>query len=67
MLLNPEGKLLVSFKENDAFVMKVVERVEKAMKILAAKEVDLGEKQKRDDGNDSDGSWRSEIRTEKQS
>ena len=44
-------------------VTKVVDRVEKAMKILAAKKVDLNGKRKRDDGNDSDSSWGLEMRT----
>ena len=64
VLLNPEAKLLLCFEENDAVVTKVVDRVEKAMKILAAKKVDLNGKRKRDDGNDSDSSWGSEMRTE---
>ena len=64
MLLNPEAKLLLCFEENDAVVTKVVDGVEKAMKILAAKKVDLNGKRKRDDGNDSDSSWGSKMRTE---
>ena len=56
VLLNPEAKLLLCFEENDAVVKKVVDGVENAMKILAAKKVNLNEKQKRDDGNDSDSS-----------
>ena len=64
VLLNPKAKLLLCFEENDAVVTKVVDGVEKAMKILAAKKVDLNGKRKRDDGNDSDSSWRSEMRTE---
>ena len=56
MLLNPEAKLLLCFEENDAVVKKVVDGVEKAMKILAAKKVDLNGKRKRDDGNESDSS-----------
>ena len=64
VLLNPETKLLLCFEENDAVVMKVVDGVEKAMKILAAKKVDLNGKRKRDDGNDSDSSLESEMRTE---
>ena len=63
MLLNPEEKLLLCFEENDAVVKKVVDGVEKAMKILAAKKVDLNEKRKRDDGNDSDSSLGSEMRS----
>ena len=63
VLLNPEAKLLLCFEENNAVVKKVVDGVENAMKILAAKKVDLNEKQKRDDGNDSDSSWGSEMRT----
>ena len=64
MLLNPETKLLLCFEENDAVVTKVVDGVKKAMKILAVKKVDLNGKQKRDDGNDSDSSWGSKMRTE---
>ena len=63
VLLNPEAKLLLCFEENDAVVTKVVDGVEKAMKILAAKKVDLNGKRKRDDGNDSDSSWGLEMRT----
>ena len=63
VLLNPETKLLLCFEENDAVVKKVVDGVEKAMKILAAKKVDLNGKRKRDDGNNSDSSWGSEMRT----
>ena len=64
VLLNLEAKLLLCFEENDAVVTKVVDGVEKAMKILAAKKVDLNGKRKRDDGNDSDSSWGSQMRTE---
>ena len=64
VLLNPEAKLLLCFEENDAVVTKVVDGVEKAMKILTTKKVDLNGKRKRDDGNDSDSSRRSEMRTE---
>ena len=64
VLQKPEGELLVSFPENDAFVNKVVERIEKAMEIFAAKKLDLGGKRKRDDGNDSDNSWGSEMHRE---
>ena len=56
VLLNLEAKLLLCFKENDAVVKKVVDGVENAMKILAAKKVDLNGKRKRDDSNDSDSS-----------
>ena len=63
VLLNLEAKLLLCFEENDA-VVKVVDGVENAMKILVAKKVDLNRKRKRDDGNDSDSSWGSEMRTE---
>ena len=63
VLLNPEAKLLLCFEENDAVVKKVVDGVENAMKILAAKKVDLNGKRKRDDGNDSDSSWGSEMCT----
>ena len=63
MLLNPKAKLLLCFEENDAVVKNVVDGVENAMKILAAKKVDLNGKRKRDDGSDSDNSWGSEMRT----
>ena len=63
MLLNPEANLLLCFEENDAIVTKVVDEVEKAMKILAAKKVDLNGKRKRDDGNDNDSSWGLEMHT----
>ena len=61
VLLKPQEELLVSFLENDAFVKKVVERIEKALEIFAAKKVDPGGKRKRDDGNDSDDSWGLEM------
>ena len=63
VLLNPEAKLLLCFEENDAIVKKVVDGVENAMKILAAKKVDLNGKRKRDDGNDNNNSWGSEMLT----
>ena len=63
VLLNLEAKLLLCFEENDAVVTKVVDGVEKAMKILTVKKVNLNGKRKRDDGNDSDSSWGSEMRT----
>ena len=63
VLFNPEAQLLLCFEENDAVVKKVVDGVEKAMKILAAKKVDLNGKRKRDDGNDSDSSLGSEMRS----
>ena len=63
MLFNPEEQLLLCFEENDVVVTKVVDGVEKAMKILAAKKVDLNGMRKRDDGNDSDSSLGSEMRT----
>jgi RING-H2 zinc finger domain len=64
MLGKPQGKLLMSFEENDAFVNKVVERIEKAMEIFGAKKVDRTGKRKRDDGSDSDDSWESEMHRE---
>ena len=54
---------MLCFEKNDAVVKKVVDEVEKAMKILAAKKVDLNGKRKRDDGNDSDSSLGSEMRS----
>ena len=64
VLQKPQVELLVSFQENDTFVNKMVERVEKAMEIFATKKVDPGGKRKRDDGNDSDDSWEPEMRRE---
>jgi hypothetical protein len=64
VLEKPEGELLVSFEDNDAFVKKVVERIEKAMAIFAEKKVDPGGKRKRDDGNDSNDSWGLELHSE---
>ena len=64
VLQKPQVELLVSFQENDTFVNKMVERVEKAMEIFATKNVDPGGKRKRDDGNDSDDSWEPEMRRE---
>ena len=64
MLEKPQEKLLISLEENDAFVNKVVERIEKAMEVFAAKKVDPSGKRKRDDGNDSDDSWQSEMHRE---
>ena len=63
VLFHSEAQLLLCFEENDAVVKKVVDRVEKAMKILAAKKVDLNGKRKRDDDNDSDSSLGSEMRS----
>ena len=63
MLFHPEAQLLLCFEEYDAVVKKVVDRVEKAMKILAAKKMDLNGKRKRNDGNDSDSSLGSEMRS----
>jgi len=63
-LHKPHGELLISFKENDEFVNRVVGQVEKAMEILAAKMVDSRGKRKRDDDDDSDGNWELEMRRE---
>jgi len=57
-LEEPGVELLVSLKENDELVKKVVEQIEKAMTIFATKKVNAGSlKRKRDDGYDTDDSW----------
>ena len=56
---DPKEESLLLIDDHDGIMKNVVAGIKKAMEILRSKQVDPTKKRKREDGEDSEGSWMS--------